>query len=221
MPGSFWSHQPCPPRSCLPTPICGPIAPTKLWRLRRTPGCATTSGCSAASSATPCATRKAPTSSIWSSASGRPRSASTATTTGRRGASSKPSSTACRSSETVRIVRAFSYFSHLANIAEDQHHIRQMRARTRSPASAPRAGHAGPDAVARAGGRHRARADLRAFFAGALVSPVLTAHPTEVQRKSTHRPRDGDRRAARRARPHPADAGGSRGAATSSCAAPC
>src|SRR4029077_10794209 len=28
-------------------------------------------------------------------------------------------------------------------------------------------------------------ADLRKFFAGALVSPVLTAHPTEVRRKST------------------------------------
>ncbi|MGY4297334.1 phosphoenolpyruvate carboxylase [Bradyrhizobium sp. i1.4.4] len=33
-------------------------------------------------------------------------------------------------SETVRIVRAFSYFSHLANIAEDQNNIRQMRARS-------------------------------------------------------------------------------------------
>lgn len=28
----------------------------------------------------------------------------------------------------VQIVRAFSYFSHLANIAEDQHHIRRNRA---------------------------------------------------------------------------------------------
>src|SRR5437868_12305387 len=32
--------------------------------------------------------------------------------------------------QTVRIVRAFSYFSHLANIAEDQNNIRQMRTRT-------------------------------------------------------------------------------------------
>ena len=32
-------------------------------------------------------------------------------------------------SETVRIVRAFSYFSHLANIAEDQNNIRRMRSR--------------------------------------------------------------------------------------------
>ena len=33
-------------------------------------------------------------------------------------------------SQTLRIVRAFSYFSHLANIAEDQNNIRQMRARS-------------------------------------------------------------------------------------------
>ncbi len=42
-------------------------------------------------------------------------------------------------SETVRIVRAFSYFSHLANIAEDQNNIRQMRARG-TASGAPRAG---------------------------------------------------------------------------------
>src|SRR5262247_2419811 len=40
-------------------------------------------------------------------------------------------------SETVRIVRAFSYFSHLANIAEDHNNIRQMRART-GPFGAPK-----------------------------------------------------------------------------------
>src|SRR6201994_5212461 len=33
-------------------------------------------------------------------------------------------------SKTVLIVRAFSYFSHLANIAEDQNTIRQMRTRS-------------------------------------------------------------------------------------------
>ena len=42
-------------------------------------------------------------------------------------------------SETVRIVRAFSYFSHLANIAEDQNNIRQMRARSNAGGS-PRPG---------------------------------------------------------------------------------
>src|ERR1700752_4978156 len=41
-------------------------------------------------------------------------------------------------SQTVRIVRAFSYFSHLANIAEDQNNIRNMRAKT-GPGGAPNA----------------------------------------------------------------------------------
>jgi phosphoenolpyruvate carboxylase len=30
--------------------------------------------------------------------------------------------------QTISVVRAFTYFSHLANIAEDQHHIRRRRA---------------------------------------------------------------------------------------------
>jgi phosphoenolpyruvate carboxylase len=85
-------------------------------------------------------------------------------------------------SETVRIVRAFSYFSHLANIAEDQNNIRQMR--TRSTGGAP-----GPGSLAMTLSHARAAgfsaADLRKFFASAQVSPVLTAHPTEVRRKST------------------------------------
>jgi phosphoenolpyruvate carboxylase len=82
-------------------------------------------------------------------------------------------------SETVRIVRAFSYFSHLANIAEDQNNIRQMRTR-----GAQRSGTlASTLAHAREAGF--SAADLRRFFKEALVSPVLTAHPTEVRRKST------------------------------------
>src|ERR1700748_1550380 len=86
-------------------------------------------------------------------------------------------------SKTVLIVRAFSYFSHLANIAEDQNTIRQMR--TRSAAKgAPRAG-ALADTVALAQSAGISNDDLRAFFKTALVSPVLTAHPTEVRRKST------------------------------------
>src|SRR5256714_8809014 len=85
--------------------------------------------------------------------------------------------------ETVRIVRAFSYFSHLANIAEDQNNIRQMRSRSTAGGS-PRSGTLALTlSHARAAGF--SSADLRNFFAEALVSPVLTAHPTEVRRKST------------------------------------
>ncbi len=84
--------------------------------------------------------------------------------------------------QTIQVVRAFSYFSHLANIAEDQHHIRRTRAHLIS-GSAPREGSfARALADAQAGG-HSA-AELVAFFDRALVAPVLTAHPTEVQRKS-------------------------------------
>jgi phosphoenolpyruvate carboxylase len=82
--------------------------------------------------------------------------------------------------ETVRIVRAFSYFSHLANIAEDQNNIRQMRGQ----ADAPKAGTLAATLThAREAGI--STADLRRFFGSALVGPVLTAHPTEVRRKST------------------------------------
>src|SRR6202162_6142764 len=86
-------------------------------------------------------------------------------------------------SETLRIVRAFSYFSHLPNIAEDENNIRQMRARSTA------GGTSRPGTLeltlshARAAGF--SAGELRRFFGQALVSPVLTAHPTEVRRKST------------------------------------
>jgi phosphoenolpyruvate carboxylase len=84
--------------------------------------------------------------------------------------------------ETVLVVRAFSYFSHLANIAEDQNNIRQMRSQSLEDG-------AQEGRLARTLARAReagfSAAELRAFFDSALVSPVLTAHPTEVRRKST------------------------------------
>jgi phosphoenolpyruvate carboxylase len=86
-------------------------------------------------------------------------------------------------SETVLIVRAFSYFSHLANIAEDQNNIRQMRAR--AAAGGPPVPGTLPLTLSHARAAGFSAADLRRFFASALVSPVLTAHPTEVRRKST------------------------------------
>jgi phosphoenolpyruvate carboxylase len=83
--------------------------------------------------------------------------------------------------QTVSVIRAFSYFSHLANIAEDQHHVRRRQVHER-------AGHLQEGSLAmtferlhRAG--HRA-ADISSMLGQAYVSPVLTAHPTEVQRKS-------------------------------------
>ena len=84
--------------------------------------------------------------------------------------------------QTISVVRAFSYFSHLANIAEDQHHNRRRRAHLMagSPAKAGSIAHA----LLTLEDAGVAMPAVRAFFRHALISPVLTAHPTEVQRKS-------------------------------------
>ncbi len=84
--------------------------------------------------------------------------------------------------ETIAVVRAFSYLAHLANIAEDQHHIRRTREHLFA-GTVPRPGttvHSFELAKARG-----VTADaLARVFEQAAVIPVLTAHPTEVQRKS-------------------------------------
>ena len=84
--------------------------------------------------------------------------------------------------QTNSVVRAFSYFSHLANIAEDQHHNRRRRVHALAgsppqPGSMARA----LQAIDAAGVTGK---QVRDFLDGALIMPVLTAHPTEVQRKS-------------------------------------
>jgi phosphoenolpyruvate carboxylase len=85
--------------------------------------------------------------------------------------------------ERVRISRAFAYFSHLANIAEDQNNIRQMRAGS-TAAGAPQ-GNVLSTTLTQAHAAGITADQLRRFFKTALISPVLTAHPTEVRRKST------------------------------------
>jgi len=84
--------------------------------------------------------------------------------------------------QTLSVVRAFSYFSHLANIAEDQHHIRRRRAHLLRGAQPH------PSTVAYALGRIKEagvdKDSVERFMKDALIAPVLTAHPTEVQRKS-------------------------------------
>ncbi|KVN59279.1 phosphoenolpyruvate carboxylase [Burkholderia ubonensis] len=85
--------------------------------------------------------------------------------------------------QTVSVVRAFSYFSHLANIAEDRHHNRRRRIHALA-GSAPQPGTVAfaLDQLKHAGGA--SKGVLQRFFDDALIVPVLTAHPTEVQRKS-------------------------------------
>ena len=84
--------------------------------------------------------------------------------------------------QTMIVVRAFSYFSHLANIAEDLHRIRRTRAH-HITGSGPREGSL-RHALDRAEGAGIGPGALAGFFADALIVPVLTAHPTEVQRRS-------------------------------------
>ncbi len=83
---------------------------------------------------------------------------------------------------TLNVVRAFSHFSLLANIAEDRHQNRRRRAHRRA-GSPPQSGSI-LHALDRLGQQHVSAADTHAWLASARVSPVLTAHPTEVQRKT-------------------------------------
>jgi phosphoenolpyruvate carboxylase len=83
--------------------------------------------------------------------------------------------------QTVSVIRAFTYFSHLANIAEDRHHIRRREVHER-------AGDMQEGSLAAAFARLRWAGVTTKAIAQTLqeahISPVLTAHPTEVQRKS-------------------------------------
>ena len=83
--------------------------------------------------------------------------------------------------QTVSVIRAFSYFSHLANIAEDRHHVRRRQHHDRQ-------GHLQDGSLALTFERlHQAdirSADVAQMLSQAYIAPVLTAHPTEVQRKS-------------------------------------
>jgi phosphoenolpyruvate carboxylase len=80
------------------------------------------------------------------------------------------------------VVRAFSFFSLLANIAEDQHHNRRRRVHAIA-GSAPQDGSIAL-AFERAVDGGMTTGQLSELLREALVVPVLTAHPTEVQRKS-------------------------------------
>ena len=81
----------------------------------------------------------------------------------------------------VSVIRAFTYFSHLANLAEDRHHIRRR-------AIHERAGHTQEGSIDVALQRLRwagiTPRSISDMLATSYVSPVLTAHPTEVQRQS-------------------------------------
>ena len=89
--------------------------------------------------------------------------------------------TSLSTGQTVSVIRAFTYFSHLANLAEDRHHLRRR-------AIYERAGSAQEGSIDVAFARLQKAGitpdTIANTLAKAYVAPVLTAHPTEVQRQS-------------------------------------
>ncbi len=83
--------------------------------------------------------------------------------------------------QAVSVIRAFTYFSHLANLAEDRHHIRRRTIHERAGRQQEGSLGVALQRLREAGLRP---GDVARTLADSHVSPVLTAHPTEVQRKS-------------------------------------
>lgn len=83
--------------------------------------------------------------------------------------------------QMLQVIRSFSFFSLLANIAEDQHQIRQQR-------QAQLDGRTEPGTLAAVLDQLKAEGvgpeQVLALLADAQIAPVLTAHPTEVRRHS-------------------------------------
>ena len=88
-----------------------------------------------------------------------------------------------RGEDPNAVARAFSYFLHLANIAEDRDQNRRQRAHALADDTPTRGGIRHAIANLKEQGVSAAR--IRKWLESAHIVPVLTAHPTEVQRKST------------------------------------
>ncbi len=82
---------------------------------------------------------------------------------------------------TIDIVRAFTIFSHFANIAEDQNALRTRRKNMREHAGESGAFEASMALIRELDLPHE---QLQGWLDSILICPVLTAHPTEVRRKS-------------------------------------
>lgn len=79
------------------------------------------------------------------------------------------------------VARAFTYFGHLANIADDREQLRAMDAESRADLERNGSIDTAVSRVVAAGIPTSTVAErLRGFH----VSPVLTAHPSEIRRKS-------------------------------------
>ncbi|MVW72001.1 phosphoenolpyruvate carboxylase [Bordetella sp. 15P40C-2] len=88
-----------------------------------------------------------------------------------------------RGNDPNSVARAFSYFLHLSNIAEDRDQNRAQRAYALSNDTPARGSL--KEAVELLAAQGVGTDEIRQLLTEACVMPVLTAHPTEVQRKST------------------------------------
>ncbi|MDR3411257.1 MAG: phosphoenolpyruvate carboxylase [Formivibrio sp.] len=82
----------------------------------------------------------------------------------------------------IAVVRAFSYFSHLSNIAEDMHHNRRHRIQ-RMQECVPQTGSV-EAAIVDLTERGVSAREILDLLSETLIAPVMTAHPTEVKRKT-------------------------------------
>ena len=85
--------------------------------------------------------------------------------------------------DAVIVIRAFALFSLLSNTVEDLHRNRERRAQRLAAPDQPETGSV-REALERVLASGLGAAELGPFLSRAFVSPVLTAHPTEVQRRS-------------------------------------
>jgi len=83
--------------------------------------------------------------------------------------------------QAVMVIRGFTYFSHLANLAEDRHHIRRRAFHERIGDTQEGSIEVALQRLRWAGITPKV---ISQTLANSFVSPVLTAHPTEVQRQS-------------------------------------
>ena len=81
--------------------------------------------------------------------------------------------------KAVSVIRGFTYFSHLANIAEDQFALRALAAEDPRTTDGSLANTFRKLKAAKTPAKK-----IQDTLRSALISPVLTAHPTEVQRRS-------------------------------------
>ncbi|PYR74734.1 MAG: phosphoenolpyruvate carboxylase [Acidobacteria bacterium] len=83
----------------------------------------------------------------------------------------------------VPVARAFSHFLTLANIAEQHHRVRRRRDYQRDPKAGPQPGSCG-ESFARLLARGVDRDTLHETVAALRIELVLTAHPTEIVRRT-------------------------------------